>query len=92
MLIAAGLLVRSFARLIATYPGFQPDSVLTFGLPLGGGRNTALDRRAPFLSEVAARLTALPGAISMGATNTLPLAGDGAGSAFSLAGHPEPPP
>jgi putative ABC transport system permease protein len=92
VLIGAGLLVRSFARLRATDPGFQPDSALTFGLPMGGGRNSALARRAPFLDEVAARLTALPGALSMGAINVLPLTGYGPGSSFALEGHPEPPP
>jgi len=92
VLIAAGLLVRSFARLSATNPGFQPDSALTFGLPMGGGRNSAPERRAPFLDQVALGLTALPGARSMGAINVLPLTGFGPGSAFALQGHPEPPP
>jgi putative ABC transport system permease protein len=92
VLIAAGLLVRSFGRLRATNPGFQPDSALTFGLPMGGGRNTAPERRAPFLEQVAARLTALPGARSMGAINVMPLTGFGPGSSFALEGHPEPPP
>ncbi|HMD72165.1 MAG TPA: ABC transporter permease [Bryobacteraceae bacterium] len=89
VLIAAGLLVRSFARLSATDTGFQPASALTFGLPLGGGRNTAPERRAPFLGQVALRLTALPGARSMGAINVLPLTGFGPGSSFALEGQPQ---
>jgi putative ABC transport system permease protein len=89
VLIAAGLLVRSFARLSAADTGFQPDSALTFGLPLGGGRNTAPERRAPFLDQVALRLTALPGARSEGAINVLPLTGFGPGSSFSLEGNPQ---
>jgi len=89
VLIGAGLLVRTFARLRATSTGFQPGSVLTFGLPLGGGRNTAPERRAPFLDQVAARLTALPGARSMGAINVLPLTGFGPGSSFALQGNSE---
>ena len=92
VLIGAGLLVRTFARLRATDTGFQPGSVLTFGLPLGGGRNTAPERRAPFLAQVAARLTALPGARSVGAINVLPLTGFGPGSSFALQGHPDFPP
>jgi putative ABC transport system permease protein len=92
VLIAAGLLLRSFVRLRATNPGFQPDSVLTFRLPLGGGRNTAPERRAPFLDQVAAKLSALPGARSIGAVDALPLTGLGVGASFALEGHPEPPP
>jgi putative ABC transport system permease protein len=91
VLIAAGLLLRSFVRLRATNPGFQPDSLLTFRLPLGGGRNTAPDRRAPFLDRVGAVLIALPGARSIGAVDSLPLTGLGVGSSFAVEGHPEPP-
>jgi putative ABC transport system permease protein len=91
VLIAAGLLLRSFIRLCSINPGFQPDSVLTFRLPLGGGRNFAPERRAPFLEQVAAKLAALPGARSVGAVDSLPLTGLGVGSSFILEGHPEPP-
>jgi putative ABC transport system permease protein len=92
VLVAAGLLVRSFIRLRTTNPGFQPDSVLTFRLPLGGGRNTAPERRAPFVDRVAAKLSALPGVQMVGAIDSLPLTGLGVGSSFTMEGRPEPPP
>ncbi len=91
VLIGAALLVRSFARLTRTSPGFQADSALTFGLPMGGGRKSAPERRAPFLDQVALHLTALPGTISTGAVNVLPLTGFGPGSSFALEGRPQPP-
>jgi putative ABC transport system permease protein len=91
VLIAAGLLMRSFVRLRAINPGFQADSVLTFRLPLSG-QNAAPARRAPFLDRVTARLSALPGVRSVGSVYSLPLTGLGVGSSFAVAGRPEPPP
>ncbi len=91
VLIASGLLMRSFLRLRATDPGFRGDSVLTFRLPLGGGRNSAPERRAAFLDRVAANLSAIPGTESVGAVDSLPLTGLGAGSSFVISGQPEPP-
>ena len=41
VLIGGGLLMRSFVRLRASDPGFQPAGLLTFRLPLAGGRNAA---------------------------------------------------
>lgn len=92
VLIAAGLLTRSFLRLRATNPGFQAGSLLTFRLPMGGARNGAPDRLAPFLTRVSERLAALPGVRSAGAVNVLPLTGLEAGSSFVMEGQPEPPP
>jgi len=92
VLIAAGLLMRSFLRLRARNPGFQANSILTFRLPLGGGRNTAPERRAPFLERVSGDLAELPGVQSVGAVDSLPLTGLGVGSSFVIMGQPEPPP
>src|ERR1022692_4748984 len=48
VLIAAGLLMRSFIRLRGVDPGFRPAGVLTVRVPLAGGRNSATDRRIAF--------------------------------------------
>src|SRR5207244_8741453 len=34
LLVSAGLLIRSFGKLLETNPGFRPDHVLSLSLPL----------------------------------------------------------
>lgn len=87
LLIGAGLLARSFARLRAASPGFEAGHMLTFRLPLAG-RNASPDRRAAFLEQVTDRIAALPGVRGAGAVNVLPLTGLGTGSMFSVEGRP----
>jgi putative ABC transport system permease protein len=91
LLIGAGLLIRSFVRLRSVDPGFQPAGVLIMRLPLGGGRNAALDRRIAFFQQVADRLSRLPSVTAVGGVNGLPLTGLGLGSTFAVEGRPAPP-
>jgi len=90
VLIGAGLLMRSFVRLRAVDPGFQPANLLTLRLPLSP--NVPIDRRVAFLDRLSGRLAALPGVRSIGAVNNLPLTGLGVGATFAVDGRPAPPP
>jgi putative ABC transport system permease protein len=90
VLIGAGLLIRSFIRLRSVDPGFRPTGVLTVRVPLGGGRNTASDRRIAFFRQLSDRIATLPGVRAVGAVNDLPLAGLGNGSYFAVEGRPAP--
>jgi putative ABC transport system permease protein len=92
VLIGGGLLMRSFERLRAADPGFQSARLLTFHLPLAGGRNAAPGRRAAFLQEVEDGIGALPGVRGVGAVNALPLEGVGVGTTFALGDRAGPPP
>ncbi len=91
VLIGAGLLLKSFSRLAGVDPGFQPHGLLTLRVPLGGGRNNAIDRRVAFFRQATDRVAALPGVRSVGAVSELPLAGLGLGSMFWIDGRPLPP-
>jgi putative ABC transport system permease protein len=88
VLIAAGLLMRSFIRLRGVDPGFRPASVLTVRVPLAGGHNGAMDRRIAFFRQVTDRIATLPGVRTVGAVNALPLTGLDVGATFAVVGRP----
>jgi putative ABC transport system permease protein len=90
VLIAAGLLMRSFIQLRGVDSGFHAAGVLTIRVPLAGGRNAAPERRVAFFRQVAERIAALPGVRAVGAVNVLPLTGLGVGSNFAVEGRPAP--
>jgi putative ABC transport system permease protein len=92
VLICAGLLIRSFARLRSVNPGFQPAGVLTARIPVAGGRNTAQEHRVAFFQQLSERVASLPGVRSVGAINGVPLSGLGVGSPFAVDGRPAPSP
>jgi putative ABC transport system permease protein len=88
VLIAAGLLMRSFIRLRGVDPGFRPAGVLTVRVPLAGGRNGAPDRRIAFFRQMTERIATLPGVQAVGAVNALPLTGLAVGATFAVVGRP----
>jgi predicted permease len=73
LLIGAGLLIRSFARLQNVAPGFNPKNVLTFELALTGRRYTDRDIVLNTYRELWGRLKEIPGVVSCGGTNAPPL-------------------
>lgn len=71
LLTGSGLLLRSFQRMRAVDLGFDATGVITFGVSLGDARGKPA--AAAIMSEVLEQVRALPGVISAGATNSLPL-------------------
>jgi len=90
LLVGAGLLLRSYARLWQTNPGFAPDHLLTarISLPPLQYRDPALVRA--FYSELLAGIKALPGVVSASAIDGLPFGAGAGGGDFKIAGHPWP--
>ena len=73
LLVGAGLLVRSFARVQKVPPGFNAEGVLTFELTLTGrkyGEPSAVHETYRLLWQ---RLGALPGVTAAGGVSALPL-------------------
>jgi predicted permease len=89
VLIGAGLLLRSFERLMKVDPGFRTAGVLTFRLNL----DPALppDRLAAFYSRLDRELRSLPGVVSAGLISELPMSGMDNLTAVVLEGKPLPP-
>jgi predicted permease len=73
LVISAGLLARSFARLTNVHLGFNPDNVLTAQVtrPLTDGFQTPSP--LPFFDEVLRNIRAIPGVMDAAATDRTPL-------------------
>ena len=92
LLIGAGLLIRSFANLRATNPGFDPSHAVTIQLNLPRAKYPDTQQHRRFFEEILPKLAALPGIEAVGAANPLPFSGNDRGSTFSVAGEPLAPP
>ena len=75
LLVTAGMLVQSFSRLTGIDPGFEPERVARVQLHLTGERYRTHRDVWQFYSELLERTEALPGVLSAGAGNPLPLSG-----------------
>jgi len=73
LLIGAGLMIKSFLRLMAVPKGFNPDGVLTLTLSPNFRNYPWGVRRNFYFQEALARVQALPGVQSAGLTASLPL-------------------
>jgi putative ABC transport system permease protein len=91
LLVGGGLLASSFAHVAGIDLGFQPDNVLTLQVFLTGGRYREVGRQHDFVRDVVARIAALPGVESVGASTHLPLGGPGTSFAFFVEGRGEDP-
>src|SRR5262249_50091303 len=69
-LIGAGLLIKSFNRLLSVDAGFTADNLLTVTLPLGESKDPQL--RANLTREVIARISQIPGVQAAGGGTALP--------------------
>jgi len=90
LLAGAGLLLRSYVRLWQTNPGFVPDHLLTARISLPPLQYREPARITAFYSELLANVQALPGVVSAGAVDGLPLDGSDHGGDFHIAGRPWP--
>ncbi len=72
LLVAAGLLMRSFVALREVHLGLQPDHVLAARLPLPADRYKTAQQVAGFYRPLLQRLKALPGVVEAAETSTLP--------------------
>jgi putative ABC transport system permease protein len=72
LLVAAGLLMRSFVAVREVHLGLQPDHVLVARLPLPVERYKTADQVSGFYRPLLQRLKALPGIVEATETSTLP--------------------
>jgi predicted permease len=96
LLAGAGLLLRSFWRVLEVRPGFNPSHLITAQIWIPVSNNPATDpyaaedKRAAFLMEVFRRVSVLPGVeqTTISGNDTLPMNSGRNYSPFSIQGRP----
>ena len=89
LLIGAGLLIRSFVRVLQVDPGFDRRNVLTASLSLPDNRYPR-DQQIAFYQDLLPRLRSMPGVVSVSAGWPLPLSPSGIGITFDIEERPQP--
>ncbi|HEX2188845.1 MAG TPA: ABC transporter permease [Longimicrobiaceae bacterium] len=90
LLVGAGLLARSFLRLLAVDPGYRTSgaTVMSLSLPYPESDEEKA-RLLRFHGELAERLRAIPGVRAVGGVNDFPLGGNYSNGTFLILQHPD---
>jgi predicted permease len=91
LLAAAGLLLRSYAAVLAVDPGFRADNLLVVETTLAPSKYRDLAARNDFYGRVLERVSGLPGVTSAGYVNLPPIVFKGGAAYVSVEGRPPPP-
>ncbi|HZT30846.1 MAG TPA: ABC transporter permease [Bryobacteraceae bacterium] len=75
LLVGAGLMIRSVARLLAIPLGFRPEGVLTAQIWLPEKQYGSDEKRSAFVRALLERVRAIPGVTAASVANKLPLKG-----------------
>jgi putative ABC transport system permease protein len=87
LLIAAGLLLASFRRVLAVDPGVKTDHVLTGNVNMPQARYKDDAALRTFMTRALERLRAVPGVVQAGATTTIPFGGGNSDSVILAEGY-----
>jgi predicted permease len=90
LLVGAGLLVKSSARLSGVDPGFDPNDVLTFSLSLPELEYPSDTAVNAFFDAVIPAIERLPGVRAAGATSVIPFGGNWSTGSFNVEGYQPP--
>ena len=88
LLIGAGLLGRSFARMMQIDLGFRPENVLKLTVVLPATQYKDDQQKAAFIERALERIRALPGVESAAVANVTPLSGYHSPLNFDIEGRP----
>jgi predicted permease len=91
LLVASGLLLRSFEKMRAVNLGFRPDHVLTASYSLPQKQYASQPAVDEFNDELIRRLQQLPAVKSVGLTSFLPASSNNSNNAFIPEGYVPPP-
>ena len=87
LLVGAGLLIKSFARLQDVDPGFSSENVLTAQIALPASRYADGPARRAFWERLTAKVRGIPGTTALGLTSNVPFSGSGASGSYAIVGY-----
>jgi len=87
LLVGAGLIIKSFSRLIGVDPGFNAHNVLTAQIDLPYYKYGNPRKQREFFDQLLERVGALPGVQAAGVISYLPLSGSNMEWIFSIKGR-----
>jgi putative ABC transport system permease protein len=90
LLIGAGLILRSFSRLLSVDPGFRIDRVLTMTVAAPRDRYKQMSARTALFDRVRTAVSTIPGVDSVGMAAVIPLTGNNWTVPFERPEHPVP--
>lgn len=92
LLVGAGLMTRSFSRLLEVNPGFDPSNVVTAQVMLPASKYPERHQQVQFFDAVVARLRGAPGIEAASAVSNLPMQSVGVTFVlpFNVEGQPPP--
>ena len=91
LLVGAGLLIKSFARLQEVDPGFETHNVLTAQVALPTSRYPDPPALRAFWARALEKARALPGVRAAGLTSNVPFNGNVSSGSYSIVGYTPPP-
>jgi predicted permease len=88
LVIAAGLLVRSFRHMLYTDAGFDANRIVTFELPVPSAKYGDIPSLVRLYKEVRKQLQAVPGVQSAGFASLVPMGGSSDAAMIRIQEHP----
>lgn len=91
LLAGAGLLIRSFVRILNVPPGFNPSHLITMRISLTNPKYKQKDAAANFYEQLDEHMKALPGVTDAGSISSLPMTDSDAWDKLFVEGYTPPP-
>ena len=88
LLVGAGLLMRSFARLLSVAPGFETENMVKAEISLPRFQYSRPEQWTAFSNELMTRLQAMPGLQDSAIAVPLPILNNSINLPFAIAGNP----
>src|SRR5208282_1988630 len=88
--VGAGLMLRSFARLIAVDPGFRPEHLVSMHIWTSPAHYSDKLQRSQYFQQILTEIRRTPGVESASSIDSLPLEGSVSGSCFASIDQPPP--